>query len=46
MNDEQKVEFCKQAMIPQGESLEIENFEKFYETRKFILTEKIRELLG
>lgn len=46
MNDEQKAEFCKQAMIPQDVSLKIEDFEKFYETRKTILAEKIRELLG
>lgn len=46
MNDEQKAEFCKQAMIPKGVSLEIEDFEKFYEARKAILTERIRELLG
>lgn len=46
MNDDQKVEFCKQAMIPQDVSLEIEDFEKFYEARKAILTERIRELLG
>lgn len=46
MNDEQKAEFCKQAMIPQDVSLEIEDFEKFYEARKAILTERIRELLG
>ena len=46
MNDEQKVEFCKQAMIPKDVSLEIEDFEIFYEKRKTILAEKIRELLG
>ncbi|MCC2348882.1 DUF262 domain-containing protein [Bacillus pacificus] len=46
MNDEQKAEFCKQAMIPKDVSLEIEDFEKFYEARKAILTERIRELLG
>jgi hypothetical protein len=46
MNDEQKAEFCKQAMIPQDVSLELEDFEKFYEERKAILTEKMRELLG
>lgn len=46
MNDEQKAEFCKQAMIPKDVSLEIEDFEIFYEKRKAILTEKIRELLG
>lgn len=46
MNDGQKAEFCKQAMIPHDVSLEIEDFEKFHETRKKILTERIRELLG
>lgn len=46
MNDEQKANFYKQAMIPQDSSLEIEDFEKFYEARKTILAEKIRELLG
>lgn len=46
MNDEQKAEFYKQAMIPKDTSLEIENFEKFYEARKTILTERIRALLG
>jgi uncharacterized protein with ParB-like and HNH nuclease domain len=45
MNDEQKTEFCKQAMIPQNNSLEIEDFERFYEARKEILTKRIRELL-
>ncbi|SEQ47447.1 Uncharacterized conserved protein, contains ParB-like and HNH nuclease domains [Virgibacillus subterraneus] len=46
MNDDQKTDFCNQAMIPQDVSLEIEDFEKFYEARKAILTERIRELLG
>ena len=46
MNDEQKEEFCKQAMIPEGVSLEIEDFERFYEARRAIIAEKIRELLG
>lgn len=45
MNDVQKAEFCKQAMIPQNCSLELEEFEIFYEARKAILTEKIRKLL-
>lgn len=44
MNDEQKAEFCKQSFIPEGISLEIENFDEFYEKRKAILTEKIRAL--
>ena len=46
MNDEQKAEFCKQAIIPDGVSFELEHFDEFYEKRKAILTEKIRELLG
>ena len=46
MNDGQKADFCKQAMIPKDVSLEIEDFEKFYEERKAIITERIRELLG
>lgn len=46
MNDEQKAEFCKEALIPEGVSLELENFEEFYEKRKALLTSKIRQLLG
>ncbi|QNK39848.1 DUF262 domain-containing protein [Caproicibacter fermentans] len=46
MNDEQKAEFCKQAIIPDDTSLELENFEEFYEKRKTILADKLRTLLG
>ena len=46
MNDEQKADFCKEALIPEGVSLELENFEEFYEKRKALLTAKIRQLLG
>ena len=46
MNDEQKAIFYKDAMIPEDVSLEIEVFDKFYETRKKMLAEKIRLLLG
>ena len=46
MNDGQKTEFCKQAMVPQDASLEIEDFEAFYDARKAILVERIHELLG
>lgn len=46
MNEEQKAEFCKEALIPDGVSLELENFEEFYEKRKVLLTAKIRQLLG
>lgn len=46
MNDQQKIDFYKQAMLPENVSLEIENFEEFYEARKRILTDNIRKLLG
>ncbi|SCJ99848.1 Uncharacterized conserved protein [uncultured Clostridium sp.] len=46
MNDEQKVVFCKQAMIPENISFEIEDFEKFYEARKNMMKKRILELLG
>ena len=46
MNEEQRAEFCKQAMIPDGVSLEIEHFEEFYNKRKDILAKKIKALLG
>lgn len=46
MNDEQKAEFCKQAIIPDGVSLELEHFDEFYEKRKAILMDRIRTLLG
>lgn len=46
MNAEQKIEFYRQSFIPNGVSLEFEDFENFYEKRKIILTEKIRKLLG
>lgn len=38
MNNNQKAEFCRQAMIPQNVSLELENFQRFYDKRKVILT--------
>lgn len=46
MNEDQKVDFFKQATIPHDVSLEIEDFEKFYEKRKEMLADRIRELLG
>ncbi len=45
MNDEQKTTFRKQAIIPDGVSLELDHFEEFYEKRKDILVQRIRELL-
>lgn len=46
MNGEQKAEFCKQAIIPDGVSLELEHFDEFYEKRKAVLMDRIRALLG
>ncbi|ULQ61034.1 DUF262 domain-containing protein [Brucepastera parasyntrophica] len=46
MNDEQKALFISQAMIPNDISLEFEDFSKFYEARKNLLVNKIKELLG
>lgn len=46
MNDAQKAAFCEQAFIPDGVSLELDKFEEFYEKRKSILADKLRELLG
>lgn len=45
MNDEQKATFRKQAIIPDGVSLELAHFEEFYEARKAVLVQKIRDLL-
>ena len=46
MNLETRERFMETAMIPDGASLDIEQFEEFYEERKAVLTKKIRELLG
>lgn len=46
MNDEQKAVFRKEALIPEGVSLELEHFGEFYEKRKALLMDKIRQLLG
>lgn len=46
MNTEQKIEFYRQSFIPDGISLEFEDFGDFYEKRKLILIQKIRKLLG
>ena len=45
MTNEQQELFVKESLIPEVESLEIENFEKFFNARKGILTNKIKELL-
>ena len=46
MNDDQKALFCKQSLIPDNVSLEISDFETFYEERKKLLVKKLKELLG
>jgi len=45
MNDQQKATFYQTAMIPQGVSLEFEEFETFYNARKELLADRICELL-
>jgi uncharacterized protein with ParB-like and HNH nuclease domain len=46
MNREQQNAFLEKALIPEGVSLEIEEFESFYEKRKELLARRIRELLN
>ena len=46
MTSEQQEKFRKQAMLPEGVSLDIQNFGDFYEARKEILREKLKDLLG
>lgn len=46
MNDDQKAAFCKQAIIPEKVSLEIEKFEELFNKRKELLAAKIRTLLN
>ena len=45
MTSEQQNLFMKESMIPEDESLEIENFENFFNARKAILLEKVKVLL-
>lgn len=46
MNDAQKADFYKQAIIPEGVSPEIEHFEELYNKRKEMLAARIKALLG
>lgn len=46
MTDDQQAKFMTQAMIPEAVSLDIQNFGDFYEARKEILKEKLKDLLG
>lgn len=45
MNDEQQKLFLKEALIPEGVSLELEAFGNFYEKRKALLAKKLMNLL-
>lgn len=45
MNDEQKAKFYREAIIPENVSLELDKFEEFYENRKALLVERIKQLL-
>ena len=45
MNNEQRERFFDEAIIPADVSLEIEDFEEFYEERKELLTDRIHDLL-
>ncbi len=45
MNEEQQEIFRKQSLIPDNVSLELEDFEDFYEKRKELLKEKLTALL-
>lgn len=46
MNNEQQRRFREETLIPDGVSLEIRDFGEFYERRKALLTQRLRELLG
>lgn len=45
LNNEQKAAFYKQVILPEDVSLEIENFEEFYNRRKELLATRMRALL-
>lgn len=46
MNEKQREEFCAHALIPQTASLEFSHFEEFYEQRKALMAQRIRNLLA
>ena len=45
-NEKQREEFCAHALIPQTASLEFSHFEEFYEQRKALMAQRIRNLLA
>ncbi|MCL1829189.1 MAG: DUF262 domain-containing protein [Oscillospiraceae bacterium] len=46
LTDENQVKFYERSIIPENISLEIDDFDKFYEARKKLLLLRIRALLG
>lgn len=45
MDQEQQIAFRREALIPEGISLELEDFDVFYEQRKALMAQRLRELL-
>lgn len=45
MDHDQQISFRREALIPDGISLELEDFDVFYEQRKALMTQRLRELL-
>lgn len=45
MDHDQQISFRREALIPDGISLELEDFDTFYEQRKALMTQRLRELL-
>ena len=45
MTVDQQATFRKEAMIPIDASLELEDFEDFYEKRKALMAKKLKELM-
>lgn len=45
MEKDQQIAFCREALIPDDVSLELEDFDDFYEKRKALLAQRLRELL-
>lgn len=45
MDQEQQISFRREALIPDGISLELEDFDVFYEHRKALMAQQLRELL-
>ena len=46
MTEKQKTDFYEQALIPSDISLNIKDFNDFYEKRKTLLTQRLKDLLN